>query len=205
MKSTDLVEHIFVAKDKYKNIWISAGSNFKLNIKNDYTVLHRNKSIRGIDTLNGKLLVNTYHGIFLDNQRIFPDITYSHCNYLKILDSTGLIIGNKILYVKKDKIHFEYDIPKAFFGISLSKVIVYKAKIWVASNRGIFELVGKKMIHSHFNIVIHNLEILDDKLIASTKMGLYFLKDKKWMPMNNFPRISFNSIKKIDNQYYGMS
>jgi ligand-binding sensor domain-containing protein len=61
------------------------------------------------------------------------------------------------------------------------------------------------MIHSHLDIVIHNLEILDDKLIASTKKGLYFLKDKKWMQMNNFPRIHFNSIKKIDNQYYGMS
>lgn len=206
LKSTDLVEHIFVAKDKYKNIWISAGSNlYKLNIKNDYTVLHRNKSIRGIDTLNGKLLVNTYHGIFLDNQRIFPDITYSHGNYLKISDSTGIIIGNKILYVKKDKIHFEYDIPTAFYGISLSKAIDYKGKIWVGSTRGIFELVGEKMIHSHFNIVIHNLEILDDKLIASTKKGLYFLKDKKWMQMNNFPPIHFNSIKKIDNQYYGMS
>jgi ligand-binding sensor domain-containing protein len=36
-------------------------------------------------------------------------------------------------------------------------------------------------------------------------MGLYFLKDKKWMQMNNFPRIPFSSIKKIDNQYYGMS
>lgn len=206
LKSTDLVEHIFVAKDKYKNIWISAGSNlYKLNINNDYTVLHRNKSIRGIDTLNGKLLVNTYHGIFLDNQRIFPDITYSHGNYLKISDSTGIIIGDKILNIKKDKIQFEYDIPKTFYGISLSKAIVYKGKIWVGSNRGLFELVGKTMIHSHFNIVIHNLELLDDKLIASTKMGFYFLKDMKWMPMNNFPRISFNSIKKIDNQYYGMS
>lgn len=206
LKSTDLVEHIFVAKDKYKNIWISAGSSlYRLNINDNYTILHKNRSIRGIDTLNGKLLVNTYDGIFLDNQRIFPDITYSHGNYLKIADSTGIIIGDKILNIKKDKIHFEYDIPTAFYGISLSKAIVYKGKIWVGSNRGLFELVGKKMIHSHFNIVIHNLELLDDKLIASTKMGLYFLKDKKWMQMNNFPRIPFSSIKKIDNQYYGMS
>jgi len=206
LKSTDLVEHIFVAKDKYKNIWISAGSSlYRLNINDNYTILHKNRSIRGIDTLNGKLLVNTYDGIFLDNQRIFPDITYSHGNYLKIADATGIIIGDKILNIKKDKIHFEYDIPTAFYGISLSKAIVYKGKIWVGSNRGLFELVGKKMIHSHFNIVIHNLELLDDKLIASTKMGLYFLKDKKWMQMNNFPRIPFSSIKKIDNQYYGMS
>jgi hypothetical protein len=206
LKSTDLVEHIFVAKDKYKNIWISAGSSlYRLNINDNYTILHKNRSIRGIDTLNGKLLVNTYDGIFLDNQRIFPNIPYSHGNYLKISDTTGIIIGDKILNIKKDKIHFEYDIPIAFYGISLSKAIVYQGKIWVGSNRGIFELVGKKMIHSHLDIVIHNLEILDDKLIASTKKGLYFLKDKKWMQMNNFPRIHFNSIKKIDNQYYGMS
>ena len=206
LKSTDLVEHIFVAKDKYKNIWISAGSSlYRLNINDNYTILHKNRSIRGIDTLNGKLLVNTYDGIFLDNQRIFPKITYSHGNYLKISDATGIIIGDKMLNIKKDKIHFEYDIPIAFYGISLSKAIVYQGKIWVGSNRGIFELVGKKMIHSHLDIVIHNLEILDDKLIASTKKGLYFLKDKKWMQMNNFPRIHFNSIKKIDNQYYGMS
>ena len=206
LKSTDFTGNIFVAKDKHKNIWISAGSNlYRLNINDDYTVLHKNRSIRGIDTLNGKLLVNTYEGIFLDNQRIFPNITYSHGNYLKISDSTGIIIGDKILNIKKDKIHFEYDIPIAFYGISLSKAIVYQCKIWVGSNRGIFELVGKKMIHSHLDIVIHNLEILDDKLIASTKKGLYFLKDKKWMQMNNFPRIHFNSIKKIDYQYYGMS
>jgi ligand-binding sensor domain-containing protein len=206
LKSTDFTGNIFVAKDKNKNIWISAGSNlYRLNINEDYTVLHKNRSIRGVDTLNGKLLVNTYDGIFLDNQRIFPNITYSHGNYLKISDSTGIIIGDKILNIKKDKIHFEYDIPIAFYGISLSKAIVYQGKIWVGSNRGIFELVGKKMIHSHLDIVIHNLEILDDKLIASTKKGLYFLKDKKWMQMNNFPPIHFNSIKKIDNQYYGMS
>jgi len=206
LKSTDFTGNIFVAKDKNKNIWISAGSNlYRLNINEDYTVLHKNRSIRGIDTLYGKLLVNTYDGIFLDNQRIFPNITYSHGNYLKISDSIDIIIGDKILNIKKDMIHFEYDIPSKYYGISLSKSIVYKGKIWVGSNRGIFELVGKKMIHSHFDIVIHNLEILDDKLIASTKKGLYFLKDKKWLPLDNFPPIHFNSIKKIDNQYYGMS
>jgi hypothetical protein len=206
LKSTDFTGNIFVAKDKHKNIWISAGSNlYRLNINDDYTVLHKNRSIRGIDTLNGKLLVNTYDGIFLDNHRIFPDITYSHGNYLKISDATGIIIGDKILNIKKDKIHFEYGIPEKYYGISLSKSIVYQGKIWVGSNRGLFELVDKKMIHNHFNIVIHNLEILDDKLIASTKKGLYFLKDKKWMPLDNFPRVPFNSIKKIDNQYYGMS
>jgi ligand-binding sensor domain-containing protein len=206
LKSTDLVEHIFVAKDKYRNIWISAGSSlYRLNINDDYTVLHKNRSIRGIDTLNGKLLVNTYDGIFLDNQRIFPNITYSHGNYLKISDTTGIIIGDKILNIKKDKINFEYGIPEKYYGISLSKSIVYQGKIWVGSNRGIFELVDKKMIHSHLDIVIHNLEILDDKLIASTKKGLYFLKDKKWKPLDNFPLVPFNSIKKIDNQYYGMS
>jgi len=206
LKSTDFTGYIFVAKDKYKNIWIAAESNlYRLNIKDNYSVLHKNRSIRGIDTLNGKLLVNTYHGIFLDNQRIIPEITYSHGNYLKIADSAGIIIGDKIFNIKKDKIHFEYDIPAAFYGISLSKVIVYKGKTWISSNRGIFELVGKKMFHSHFDIVIHNLEILDDKLIASTKKGLYFLKDSKWMPMSNFPGIPFNSIKKIDNLYYAMS
>jgi ligand-binding sensor domain-containing protein len=206
LKSTDLVEHIFVAKDKYRNIWISAGSSlYRLNINDDYTVLHKNRSIRGIDTLNGKLLVNTYDGIFLDNQRIFPNITYSHGNYLMISDTTGIIIGDKILNIKKDKINFEYGIPEKYYGISLSKSIVYQGKIWVGSNRGIFELVDKKMIHSHLDIVIHNLEILDDKLIASTKKGLYFLKDKKWKPLDNFPLVPFNSIKKIDNQYYGMS
>jgi ligand-binding sensor domain-containing protein len=206
LKSTDLVEHIFVAKDKYRNIWISAGSSlYRLNINDEYTVLHKNRSIRGIDTLNGKLLVNTYDGIFLDNQRIFPNITYSHGNYLKISDTTGIIIGDKILNIKKDKINFEYGIPEKYYGISLSKSIVYQGKIWVGSNRGIFELVDKKMIHSHLDIVIHNLEILDDKLIASTKKGLYFLKDKKWKPLDNFPLVPFNSIKKIDNQYYGMS
>jgi ligand-binding sensor domain-containing protein len=206
LKSTDLEEHIFVAKDKYRNIWISAGSSlYRLNINDDYTVLHKNRSIRGIDTLNGKLLVNTYDGIFLDNQRIFPNITYSHGNYLKISNTTGIIIGDKILNIKKDKINFEYGIPEKYYGISLSKSIVYQGKIWVGSNRGIFELVDKKMIHSHLDIVIHNLEILDDKLIASTKKGLYFLKDKKWKPLDNFPLVPFNSIKKIDNQYYGMS
>lgn len=206
LKSTDFTGNIFVAKDKHKNIWISAGSNlYRLNMNDNYSVLHKNRSIRGIDTLNGKLLVNTYDGIFLDNHRIFPDITYSHRNYLKISDATGIIIGDKILNIKKDKIHFKYGIPEKYYGISLSKSIVYQGKIWVGSNRGLFELVDKKMIHTHFNIVIHNLEILDDKLIASTKKGLYFLKDKKWMPLDNFPRVPFNSIKKIDNQYYGMS
>jgi ligand-binding sensor domain-containing protein len=122
-----------------------------------------------------------------------------------ISDTTGIIIGDKILNIKKDKINFEYGIPEKYYGISLSKSIVYQGKIWVGSNRGIFELVDKKMIHSHLDIVIHNLEILDDKLIASTKKGLYFLKDKKWKPLDNFPLVPFNSIKKIDNQYYGMS
>jgi len=206
LKPTDLTENIFVARDKYKNIWIAAGSNlYRLNINDNYSVLHKNKSIRGINTLNGKLLVNTYDGIFLDNQRIFPEITNSHGNYLKISDSTGIIIGDKIFDIKKGKINFEYGIPEKYHGISLSKSIVYQGKIWVGSNRGLFELVGKKMIHFHFDIVIHNLEILDDKLIASTKKGLYFLKDKKWLPLDNFPPIHFNSIKKIDNQYYGMS
>ena len=206
LKPTDLTENIFVARDKYKNIWIAAGSNlYRLNINDNYSVLHKNKSIRGINTLNGKLLVNTYDGIFLDNQRIFPEITYSHGNYLKISDSTGIIIGDKIFDIKKGKINFEYDIPEKYYGLSLSKAIIYQGKTWVSSNRGIFELVGKKMIHSHFDIVVHNLEILDDKLIASTKKGLYFLKDSKWMPMNNFPGIPFNSIKKIDNLYFGMS
>jgi ligand-binding sensor domain-containing protein len=197
---------IYVAKDKRNHVFTTSGTNlYKIQLNDNYSVLHKNRSIRGIDTLNGKLLVNTYDGIFLDNQRIFPEITYSHGNYLKIADSAGIIIGDKIFNVKKGKINFEYDIPEKYYGLSLSKAIIYQGKIWVGSNRGLFELVGKKMIHSHFDIVVHNLEILDDKLIASTKKGLYFLKDSKWMPMNNFPGIPFNSIKKIDKLYYGMS
>jgi len=197
---------IYVAKDKRNHVFTTSGTNlYKIQLNDNYSVLHKNRSIRGIDTLNGKLLVNTYDGIFLDNQRIFPEITYSHGNYLKIADSAGIIIGDKIFNVKKGKINFEYDIPEKYYGLSLSKAIIYQGKIWVGSNRGLFELVGKKMIHSHFDIVVHNLGILDDKLIASTKKGLYFLKDSKWMPMNNFPGIPFNSIKKIDKLYYGMS
>jgi ligand-binding sensor domain-containing protein len=197
---------IYVAKDKRNHVFTTSGTNlYKIQLNDNYSVLQKNRSIRGIDTLNGKLLVNTYDGIFLDNQRIFPEITYSHGNYLKIADSAGIIIGDKIFNVKKGKINFEYDIPEKYYGLSLSKAIIYQGKIWVGSNRGLFELVGKKMIHSHFDIVVHNLGILDDKLIASTKKGLYFLKDSKWMPMNNFPGIPFNSIKKIDKLYYGMS
>ena len=206
LKSTDFTGNIFVAKDKHKNIWISAGSNlYRLIINVNYSVLHKNKSIRGIDTLNGKLLVNTYDGIFLDNQRIFPDITYSHGNYLKISDATGIIIGDKILNIKKNKIHFEYRIPEKYYGISLSKSIVYQGKIWVGSNRGLFELVGRKLIHSHLNLVIHNLEIVDSLLIASTNNGMYFLKNRKWIPMKNFPTLVFNSFKRINNYYYGLS
>lgn len=206
LKSADQADYVFMAKDKVENIWVSTGSNlYKLKIKDTYTVLYENKSIRGIDTLDGKLLVNTYQGIYMDNHRIWPEILYSHGNYLKTSDSSGIMIGDNMYHIEKDKIQFLYDIPKPYYGLSLSKSIIYKGKIWIGSNRGLFELDGKRIIHTGFNTVIHNLEIVDEKLIASTKMGLFYLKGKQWMPMNNFPRIHFNSLKKINHFYFGMS
>jgi hypothetical protein len=58
-------ERIFVAEDKNHDFYLTLGTNlYKIQINDNYTILHKNKSIRGIDTLQNKLLVNTYSGIF---------------------------------------------------------------------------------------------------------------------------------------------
>lgn len=204
--SNDQSEYIFKAKDNFQHIWVTSGTNLhKLSILPYYDVLHRNKSIRGVDTLRGKLLVNTYSGIFLGDKRIWNKFTYSHGNYVKTSASQGIIIGNYISNVEGDSIRFDYSVVPQIRGVSYAKIARFNNIYWIASDNGLFRIIDKKVIRSHLKGVIHNLQVVDKRLMASTNKGIYYLEKDTWFPLSNFPRIPFNGFVKIDNLYYGLS
>jgi ligand-binding sensor domain-containing protein len=200
-------ERIFVAEDKNHDFFISSGENlFKIQLIDNYTILHKDKSIRGIDTLHNKLLVNTYSGIFLDTMRIWPDLLYAHGNYLQLPDHKGLLAGNIIVLTDHYKILKKIKFPNALIGnISFSKIINFENKIWIGSDKGLLQVINDTAKLVGLPLLIHNLEVVDKKLIASTHQGIYFRENEEWKKLTGFPELSYNGFKKINGLYYGLS
>lgn len=198
---------IYVAKDKSNHVFITSGKNlYKIQINDYYTILHKNKSIRGIDTFYNSLLVNTYSGIFLDTQRIWPDILYCHGNFLRLSENKGILAGNILIKTSQKKVESRIRFPDKLMGnISFSKVIKFENKIWIGSDKGLLHILNDTAILADLPLLIHNLEIVDGKLIASTNSGIYYRERDEWKKLVSFPDVSYNSFKKIDGQYFGLS
>lgn len=200
-------ERIFVAKDKNHDVYITSGTNlFKIQTHHNYTILHKDKSIRGIDTLHNKLLINTYSGIFLDTNRIWPELLYAHGNYLRLPGNKGLLAGNLIVLTDHSNVLKKIRFPNNLIGkISFSKTITFDNKIWIGSNHGLLQIINDTARLADSPMQIHNLEKVDNKLIASTDSGIYFRENEKWKKLPGFPELSFNGFKKINGLYYGLS
>jgi hypothetical protein len=198
---------IYVAKDKRNHVFTTSGTNlYKIQINDNYTILHKNRSIRGIDTLHNKLLVNTYSGIFLDTMRIWPDLLYAHGNYLQLPDHKGLLAGNIIVLTDHYKILKKIKFPDALIGnISFSKIINFENKIWIGSDKGLLQMINDTAKLVGLPLLIHNLEVVDKKLIVSTHQGIYFRENEEWKKLTGFPELSYNGFKKINGLYYGLS
>jgi ligand-binding sensor domain-containing protein len=198
---------IYVAKDKRNHVFTTSGTNlYKIQLNDNYTILHKNKSIRGIDTLQNKLLVNTYSGIFLDTKRIWPELFYAHGNYLRLPGNKGLLAGNIIVLTDHSKVLKKIRFPNALIGnISFSKTINFENKIWIGSDKGLLQIINDTARLADLPLFIHNLEIIDKKLIASTDNGIYFRENEKWIKLTGFPELSYNGFKKINGLYYGLS
>jgi ligand-binding sensor domain-containing protein len=177
-----------------------------MQINDNYTILHKNKSIRGIDTLQNKLLVNTYSGIFLDTKRIWPELFYAHGNYLRLPGNKGLLAGNIIVLTDHSKVLKKIRFPNALIGnISFSKTINFENKIWIGSDKGLLYIINDTARLADLPLFIHNLEIIDKKLIAATNKGIYFRENEKWKKLTGFPELNYNGFKKINGLYYGLS
>jgi len=200
-------ERIFVAKGKNQDFYLTSGTNlYKIQINDDYTILHKNKSIRGIDTLQNKLLVNTYSGVFLDTKRIWPELLYAHGNYLRLPGNKGLLAGNIIVLTDHIKVLKKIKFPSSLMGnISFSKTIYFGNKIWIGSDKGLLQIINDTARLADLTLYIHDLEIIDKKLIASTNKGIYFRENEKWKKLSGFPELNYNGFKKINGLYFGLS
>lgn len=198
---------IYVAKDKRNHVFTTSGTNlYKIQLNDNYTILHKDKSIRGIDTFYNSLLVNTYSGIFLDTQRIWPDILYCHGNFLRLSENKGILAGNILIKTSQKEVESKIRFPDKLMGnISFSKVIKFENKIWIGSDKGLLHIINDTARLADLPIFIHNLEIVDKKLIASTDNGIYFRENEKWIKLTGFPELSYNGFKKINGLYYGLS
>lgn len=205
--NVDQKERIFVAEDKNHDFYLTSGTNlYKIQINDNYTILHKDKSIRGIDTLHNKLLVNTYSGIFLDTKRIWPELFYAHGNYLRLPGKKGLLAGNIIVLTDHSKVLKKIRFPNALIGnISFSKTINFENKIWIGSDKGLLQIMNDTAWLADLPLFIHNLEITDKKLIAATNKGIYFRENEKWKKLTGFPELNYNGFKKINGLYYGLS
>ncbi len=205
--NVDQKERIFVAEDKNHDFYITSGTNlYKIQINDNYTILHKDKSIRGIDTLHNKLLVNTYSGIFLDTKRIWPELFYAHGNYLRLPGNKGLLAGNIIVLTDHSKVLKKIRFPNALIGnISFSKTINFENKIWIGSDKGLLQIMNDTAWLADLPLFTHNLEIIDKKLIAATNKGIYFRENEKWKKLTGFPELNYNGFKKINGLYYGLS
>lgn len=203
----DYKERIFVAEDKNHDFYITSGTNlYKIQLHDNYTILHKDKSIRGIDTLHNKLLVNTFSGIFLDAKKIWPELLYAHGNYLRLPGNNGLLAGNIIVLTDHSKVLKKIRFPNALTGnISFSKTINFDNKIWIGSDKGLLQIINDTGRLADLPLIIHNLEVVDKKLIASTNRGIFFREKEKWHKLPGFPELSYNGFKKINGLYYGLS
>ena len=194
---------ICYARDNSGNQYLGSKNQiFKIEVKNKFKTILNGLSTRDISFINDDLYINTYEGIFRNEERILPKISFADGMLYQKEDSLILFTANKeiIKYslidntTKIDNLHYLGDLN------FISKIISYKGNIFIGTRFGFVDY--KKKVFLIKNLGINDLAIIDDKLFISTYKGVYIYDGKTIQKSPVFIDGLINSIQKIGPNYW---
>ena len=194
---------ICYARDNVGNQYLGVNNQiFKIEVKNKFKTILEGFSTRDISFINDDLYINTYEGIFRNEERILPKISFADGMLYQKEDSLILFTANKeiIKYslidntTKIDNLHYLGDLN------FISKIISYKGIIFIGTRFGFVDY--KKKVFLIKNLGINDLAIIDDKLFISTYKGVYIYDGKTIQKSPVFIDGLINSIQKIGPNYW---
>ena len=195
---------IYHAKGKNGRQFIARDNQIhELTIKNKFKIISKGKSTRGISIIGEDLYVNTYNGIFKNENRILPAIG----------NGEGLLHNsqNNTLYFTSDKdiIRLALDDNKAEIKNYLNEIgephyvtciINFKNKIFVGTSKGLAQLEPFSFLSKEF--LIHDLSIIENVLYMATNEGSYQFDGKNIKKCTFLPNENTNVISKIGINFW---
>ena len=194
---------ICYARDNSGNQYLGSKNQiFKIEVKNKFKTILNGLSTRDISFINSDLYINTYEGIFRNEERILPKISFADGMLYQNEDSSILFTANKeiIKYslldntTKIDNLHYLGDLN------FISKIISYKGNIFIGTRFGFVDY--KKKVFLIKNLGINDLAIIEDKLYLSSYKGVYIYDGKTIQKSPVFIDGLINSIQKIGSNYW---
>ena len=195
---------IYHAKGKNGRQFLARNNNiYEVTIKNKFKIIQKGNSTRGISIIGKDLYVNTYSGIFKNENRILPDIKTGEG---MLHDSQ-----NNAMYFTSDKniIRLPLDSNKAEIKNYLNEIgepnyitciIKFKNKIYVGTSKGLAQLEPFAFLSKEF--LIHDLSIIEDVLYMATNEGSYQFDGKNINKCAFLPNENTNGISKIGINFW---
>ena len=194
---------ICYARDNSGNQYLGSKNQiFKIEVKKKFKTILNGLSTRDISFINDDLYINTYEGIFRNEERILPKISFADGMLYQNEDSSILFTANKeiIKYslidntTKIDNLHYLGDLN------FISKIISYKGNVFIGTRFGFVDY--KRKVFLIKNLGINDLAIIDDKVFISTYKGVYIYDGKTIQKSPVFIDGLINSIQKIGSNYW---
>ncbi|MFN6077726.1 MAG: hypothetical protein ACK48I_00795, partial [Bacteroidota bacterium] len=150
-------------------------------------------AIRGIYANNHSLLISTYKGFYLNQKLVFPEtLLFSNSNIIEEKGHFYFVANGEIIYkMRVDGSELEEILDRRKLEkINQPAVIIFhKGILYIGGDKGLALYgINKKIQFLREGIAIHNINIINDKLLISASDGVYILENK-----------NLNKVFKINN------
>lgn len=200
----------FTAADKRGITWVTNGEGFygfKITPYLKRSLLGH--SLRGIYLCGNDLYINSYSGLFKNGTLLPERKIYSSGNTLCVDTNDLWIASRHILRWNTSQnrlLKLPYRNPSRipigeFTYIHQTK----NGDIWAGGTSGLFRIVNDSVVETDFTQPVEYIYSQDTSIVLACKFGIYIGNGKSFAALKAFPAITFNSIQKIDDSWWGCS
>ena len=196
----NLISH---SKDKNGHEFLASNNQiFKVEYRNKFITLQNGYSTRGISFINNDLYINTYRGIFRNENRILLDFVFADDLFYQKIDSSILFSTNSdlIKYYPHNGESEVIDLSSLGEKNYITRIIEYKGNLFLGSRMGFIDFKNRKYIGE--KVEINDMTIIDDKVFISSSQGVYIYDGKTFQKSLLFQDGLINSINKIGSNYW---
>lgn len=195
---------IYHAKGKNGRQFLARNNQiFEVTIKNKFKTILKGKSTRGLLIIGKDFYVNTYNGIFRNENRILPNIRNGEgLFYDSHINSIFFTSDKDIITLKLD--NNEEDVKSYLNKIGeqhyISSIIRYKNIYYIGTSKGLAQLEPFSFLSKEF--LVHNLSIIENELFISTDEGIYQFDGIKIRKCTFLPDENTNAVTKIGINFW---
>lgn len=140
-------------------------------------------AVRGIFSDGKTQLVSTYKGFYLNSKPIYKDsLLYSNSNIIEENGYFYFVANSEMIYkMKMDGTELEKIIDrKRLTGINNAAVLhFYKGALYIGGDKGLAKYNNNEIEIIQDGILIHNINVINDKFWVAADNGVYILKKDK--------------------------